>query len=181
MTSPSTRPRSSSPSRARWAPRSPLHAAVAAAAVLAVIVGGCWAVGALSAERAAPATPVPVPTATVPVPVWTDPPPAPVPPDAVAAAAAWMRAFVVHPGQSREQWLARLDPLTTDEYLGVLGSEADDQAAPRAVTGPASAADGAAGSADVDVPTDQGVVRVQLVEEDGRWLVAGADPAGGAR
>jgi hypothetical protein len=148
--------------------------------VLAVIVAGSWAMGALSAERPTGAAPAPGPT-TAPLPVWTDPPPAPVPPDATAAAAEWMRAFVVHPGQSREQWLARLEPLTTDEYLGVLASEADDQAAPRAVAGPATAAAGAAGSADVDVPTDQGVVRVQLVEEDGRWLVAGADPAGGAR
>jgi hypothetical protein len=104
-----------------------------------------------------------------------------VPPDAIAAAEAWVRAFLVRPGRSREQWLARLDPLTSDEYLGVLASEADDEAAPRAITGPASAAGGAAGSADVDVPTDRGVVRVQLVEDDGRWLVAGADPAGGAR
>lgn len=146
-----------------------------------MIVAGSWAIGALSAERTTTAAPVPVPSTTVPVPVWTDPPPAPVPPDAVATAEAWVRAFVVHPGQSHEQWLARLDPLTTDEYLGVLESEADDQAAPHAVTGPATAAGGAVGSADVDVPTDQGVVRVQLVEDDGRWLVAGADPAGGAR
>jgi hypothetical protein len=122
-----------------------------------------------------------MPTTTAPVPVWTDPPPAPVPPDAIAAAEAWVRAFLVRPGQNREQWLARLDPLTSDEYLGVLASEADERAAPRAITGPSSAAGGAAGSADVDVPTDRGVVRVQLVEGDGRWLVAGADPAGGVR
>lgn len=149
--------------------------------MLAVIVAGSWAIGALSAERTTSAPVAPAPTATIPVPVWTDPPPAPVPPDAVAAAEVWVRAFLVRPGQSREQWLARLDPLTTDEYLGVLTSEADDEAAPRAITGPATAADGAEGSADVDVPTDRGVVRVQLVADDGRWLVAGADPAGGAR
>ncbi|MGI5126427.1 hypothetical protein ACQEVB_06375 [Pseudonocardia sp. CA-107938] len=117
-----------------------------------------------------------MPSAAAPAPVWTDPPAAPVPPEAVAAAEQWVRAFLVRPGQSRAQWLARLGPLTSDEYLGVLRTEADDQAAPRAVTGAATAADGAPGSADVDVPTDLGAVRVQLVQqEDGRWLVTGVD------
>src|SRR4051794_6835290 len=115
MTSP---PRSSPPSRARWVPRSPLHAAAVVSVVLAVIVAGSWAIGALSAEPTPSAAPEPMPTTTAPVPVWTDPPPAPVSPDAVAVAEAWVRALLVRPGQSREQWLARLDPLTSDEYLG---------------------------------------------------------------
>jgi hypothetical protein len=154
---------------------------VVVTAALTLIVAGSWVIGAFSAERTTTAAPMPVPTSVVPVPVWTDPPPAPVPAEAVATAATWVRAFLVRPGQTREQWLARLDPLTSDEYLGVLATEADDHEAPQVLTGPAAAVDGAAGSADVDVPTDRGVVRVQLVEEDGRWLVAEADPTGGAR
>lgn len=170
----STRPSGSRPSRAPWVPRSPIRAVLAGAAVLAVVTAATWVVGTLGPDRtAAPAAP-PAGPAAVPVPVWTDPPPAPVPPDAVTTAEAWVRAFAVHPGQGREQWLARLDPLTTDEFLGLLEFEADDAAAPHTVTGPPAAAGGAAGSADVDVPTDRGVVRVQLVEEVGRWLVAGA-------
>lgn len=174
----STRLAGSPPSRARWVPRSPLHAVLACTAVLSVIVGGTWAIGTLGPERTDAPTAAPATASAVPVPVWTDPPAAPVPPDAVATAEAWMRAFVVHPGQSREQWLTRLDPLTTDEYLGLLETEADDTAAPHAVTGRGTAVGGADGSADVDVPTDQGIVRVQLVEDDGRWLVADAGGEG---
>lgn len=143
--------------------------------VLAVIVAGSWAVGALTPERSA-APPAATSAPAVPLPVWTDPPAAPVPAEAVAAAETWMRAFVVVPGQTRAQWLARLEPLTTDEYLGVLSTEADEAAAPRDVTGRGSAAGGAPGSAEVDVPTDRGAVRVSLVQDGTRWLVTEAGP-----
>lgn len=170
-------PTGSAPSPARWVPRSPLHAALAGATVLAVLLAGTATIGTLSPERSAAPAETPTTTSAVPLPAWTDPPAAPVPADAVTTAEAWMRAFVVRPGQSRVQWLARLDPLTTDEYLGLLESEADDAAAPRAVTGQGMAAGGADGSADVDVPTDQGVVRVAVVQEGDRWLVADAGSA----
>lgn len=171
---------SASPSR--WVSRSPRNAVAAVLVLISMIVAATWAFGALAPEPSAPApraaTSAPADAAS---PVATALPPVPVPPAAVAAARIWAQALLARPGQTQQDWLGRLAPLTTPEFLGILADEAAADNAPRQITGPASEVGAAAGSAVVDVPTDLGALRIDLVAGDtdgvdtGAWLVSGAD------
>lgn len=102
----------------------------------------------------------------------------PVPAGAITAAARWTRAFLYRPGQTQQQWISRLRPLTTPEYLGILSSAGNDEAAPRQMSGEPIGVSAAEGSAIVDVPTDQRALRLELVDNgaDG-WQIASADDA----
>ncbi|MGD9985793.1 hypothetical protein [Pseudonocardia sp.] len=95
---------------------------------------------------------------------------------ALAAAASWASAWVDHPdGTTTEQWLARLRPWTTDEYLGVLGSVDPGNVPARTVTGPPEATRVSPASVQVKVPTDT-ITLVLLVVDDGSgWRVADSD------
>lgn len=106
------------------------------------------------------------------------PPPVPVPAAAITAATRWATAFLYHPGQTTQAWLDRLQPLTTPEYLGLLGSDGNAAAAPRHLVGAATGISAAAGSALVDVPTDQQTLRLELVDNGSAgWQVSAADTA----
>ncbi|GAY11057.1 hypothetical protein TOK_5542 [Pseudonocardia sp. N23] len=95
---------------------------------------------------------------------------------ALAAAASWASAWVDHPaGITTEQWLARLRPWTTDEYLGVLGSVDPGNVPASRVAGPPEATRVSPASVQVRVPTDT-ITLVLLVVDDGSgWRVADSD------
>lgn len=137
-----------------------------------LLLAGTWVAATATHEPEGAAAPVTV----VPV----DPlPPAPraVSPAALAVAVQWVAQWSVHPGTDRAQWIERLRPLTTDEFLGLLATDGDPDSAAHRVTGPATGLDAGDASAAVLVPTDVATVRVELVDAGG-WRVADAGDDG---
>ncbi|MFB9742551.1 hypothetical protein ACFFOU_15685 [Pseudonocardia sulfidoxydans] len=95
---------------------------------------------------------------------------------ALAAASSWASAWVDHPaGTTTEQWLARLRPWTTDEYLGVLGSVDPGNVPASTVTGPPEATRVSPASVQVKVPTDTITLILLVVDDGSGWRVADSD------
>ncbi|GEL19996.1 hypothetical protein [Pseudonocardia asaccharolytica] len=181
----------------QWPLRSPLRLAITAAAVLVLTVGISLAAAALrpaddstptSSGMAVPGTasrsPGPGTAATPKV----LPPVAPLTPTALPldhapapalqTAASWAAAWVDHPeGTTSQQWLARLRPFTTDEYLGVLSGVDPDNVPATRVTGPPAPVRVAPSSVQVNVPTDALTLVVLVVDTGSGWRVAGYDRA----
>ncbi|MGI5185524.1 hypothetical protein ACQEVZ_55705 [Dactylosporangium sp. CA-152071] len=100
----------------------------------------------------------------------------PVPPQAVQAAVAFVTVWA-RPGLDQPTWHAGVTQYATVEYAAVLATvDPANVAATRIVADPVPQT-ATPDAADVDVPTDAGVVRVVLVLRDGRWLVIAVRPA----
>lgn len=175
----------------QWPLRSPARLAGTVVAVLALAVAvsvGITAVGggtgagrapgsAAAGSRPAPGGPAP-PTATVLPPV-PDLKPATLPLSKAPAAALdvarrWSKAWVrPAAGLTAQQWLDGLRPLTTDEYLGVLGAVDPANIPATRVTGSPRPVQVAARSVQVQVPTDGPTLLMLVVSTESGWRVAG--------
>lgn len=120
---------------------------------------------------AVPTSPLP-PTISVPV---TTPVSAPPDPQGLTVLSAWAAQWVNHPpGTSQREWLDRLRPLTTDEWITQMQS-IDLTTVPTTVTGPPQPVSSTASSIQAQLPTNQGEVRVSLVNTPQGWQVAEYD------
>lgn len=100
------------------------------------------------------------------------------PAEALDAAERWARAWVrPEEGTSTEEWLDGLRPLTTEEYLGVLGGVDPENIPATRVTGEPEALRVAERNVQVEVPTDALTLRVLVIDTDAGWRVAGYDRA----
>ncbi|CRK61837.1 FIG01033472: hypothetical protein [Alloactinosynnema sp. L-07] len=128
----------------------------------------------LSTPGAAPA-PTAAPT-SLPTRLTSPPPPpssAPAAPQALDTATRWAHAWVDHPeGTSVEQWLNRLRPHTTEEYLAVMAKVDPANVPATKVTGPPVAKLSFEKSVEAEVPTDGGVLRITVIRTDQGWRVA---------
>lgn len=106
--------------------------------------------------------------------------PAPqAPAEALAVADAWARAFLHAPkGITSEQWVEQLRPYTTEETLAQLRTVNPANVPDVQLVGPPRTISTGAGTAEVDVPTTETVVRLLLVSTPGGWRVAGFDQVG---
>ncbi|MER7082488.1 hypothetical protein SAMN02982929_05862 [Saccharopolyspora kobensis] len=174
-----------------WPLRSPKHlaAAVVALAVVATLVGFVLPEPPPSQNLAEPATSEPPahsavvpPTPTKAPPTISVPadPPAQTPPDpaGVAVVEEWGKAWVDHPvGADRQQWLAKLRPYTTDEFITEMAS-VDPANAGNVITGVATAVSSTGGAMQVRLPTDIGVLQVTVTKTRFGWRVAQYDKEG---
>lgn len=170
-----------------WPLRSPRH--LAAAVVLLAVLGGVVAVvlPGRGADRPVarpsatshpnefdPASRSPRPGAGRPAPRNAQAPSA-----ALAVADAWVRAFLHAPrGITSQQWVEQLRPFTTEEIVTELRSVDPANVPDAKISAPPRSISAGAGSAEVDVPTTAGVVRLLLVSTPSGWLVSGYDQAG---
>ncbi len=185
----------------QWPLRSPARLAMVVVAVLVVVSGVSLAATALSggdssgpaastSSSAAPtsssrpttgsASPGTSPSALPPVAELTPTtlPPTSAPATALQVATQWTNAWVTHPpGTTAEQWLDRLRPYTTDEYLVVLGGVDPANVPATRVTGQAKAVRYSPKSVQVELPTDAVTLVVLVIEEPAGWKVAGHDRA----
>ena len=101
------------------------------------------------------------------------------PPAALDVASRWTAAWVRPPdGTTAVTWLDGLRPMTTDEYLGVLGGVDPANIPATKVTGAPTPVRVAPRSVLVDVPTDALTLIVTVVDTDsGGWKVSGYDRA----
>jgi hypothetical protein len=179
----------------QWPLRSPARLGFTAVLLLVAVVVGVAGLGALrlptsgsavadgpSATARPPAgnrtAPSVTPTVLPPVPDLTPStlPLSAAPAPALSAAARWSAAWVNHkPGMSAQQWVAGLQPFTTDEYLGTL-TDVDPANIPATkVTGEPRAVRVAARSVSVTVPTNALTLTVLVVSTENGWRVAGYD------
>lgn len=125
---------------------------------------------ATSAEEAAP------PTFSVP---QTPPAAAPPNPEGLAVAEKWAKEWANHPpGTPREQWLGRLKPHTTEEFLPVMESVDPANVPATALTGPPAPLESTATSMDVRLPTNAGDLTILVISTPQGWRVAGYDWVG---
>ncbi|SES43586.1 hypothetical protein [Actinokineospora terrae] len=95
------------------------------------------------------------------------------PPQALEAVTKWAERWVDHPsGISGKDWLERLRPYTTEEYLGVMGSIDPANIKATRVTGTVRAETSYAKSVEAEVPTDAGPVHVTVIDTGQGWKVA---------
>lgn len=122
---------------------------------------------AIAAERRAAKAP---PTISVP---QAGPAPAAPSPEGLAAAEAWGRAWVDHPpGTDSQQWLQRLRPYTTDEFITVMSSVDPANVPSTEVSGPAAPLESTSGSMDVRLPTNAGDLEILVIRTGQGWKVA---------
>ncbi|MFV2104417.1 hypothetical protein [Micromonospora sp. LOL_024] len=96
-------------------------------------------------------------------------------PAAVDAATRFVWAWA-RPHLPAERWLADLRPLAVAAYADLLATVDPAHVPARHVAGPARVATAIDGRVDVDVPTDVGPLRVSVLREGSRWLVATIAP-----
>ncbi len=137
--------------------------------------------GASATSRPRTATRTPEPTALPPVPdlVPATLAPSAADPAALDVAGRWAAAWVrPAEGTTAAQWLEGLRPLTTEEYLGVLGTVDPGNVPATRVTGSAQAVRAAESSVRAEVPTDTVTLLVLVVRTElGEWRVSGYDQA----
>lgn len=103
---------------------------------------------------------------------------APASPQALSVAEKWAAAFVDHPeGVTVEEWLKKLAPYTTEEYLPVLRSVDPSRIDARRVTGKATSVSSYTSSVDAKVPTDGKALLITVIATDSGWRVASHDQA----
>lgn len=101
----------------------------------------------------------------------------PLDPAGLAAAEAWAKAWTDHPpGMNKQQWLNRLRPRTTAEFLPQLESVALANVA-TAVTGPAKPVKSTAKSMTVRLPTNLGNIEIVLLNTPDGWRITSYDKA----
>lgn len=123
---------------------------------------------------AAPSTPVAAPpTFRVPN---TPAPPAPPSPQGLSVVEAWGKQWVNHPpGTAAPEWVQRLAPYTTEEFITEMSTIDPANVPATAVTGPPSSKRSTANSMDVRLPTDGGDVQVEVINTPQGWRVSGYD------
>ncbi len=184
----------------QWPLRSPARLALSVTVAALVAVAVTSGLGALAgpprppAPAAAPASSEPpatarssgasrTPTPTALPPVTDLAPttlaPASADPAALDVAARWTAAWVrPAEGTAPAQWLEGLRPLTTEEYLGVLGTVDPGNIPATQVTGTPRAVRVAESSVRAEVPTDTVTLLVLVVRTElGEWRVSGYDQA----
>lgn len=85
----------------------------------------------------------------------------------------WARQWFAHPDP--QSWIDGLQPFTTQEYLGLLGTVDVAQLPSGEVAGGAQLVSQQASSATVTVPTSALTLRVETVRTPQGWRVASAD------
>ncbi|MEV7041333.1 hypothetical protein [Amycolatopsis sp. NPDC051061] len=98
--------------------------------------------------------------------------------DAVRVAKQWAAAWVDHPaGITSEQWLAKLKPFTTEEYLPVMGSVDPANIPATKVTGEPVVGTSYTSSVQLTIPTDGPKLAITVVNTNAGWRVADYDQA----
>ncbi|MBO3736627.1 hypothetical protein [Actinoplanes flavus] len=100
---------------------------------------------------------------------------APPAPAAVDAATGYVQAWA-RPNLDQATWHAALQPLVLPAYTPLLGDTDPANVPATTLTGAPRVVSATTDAVVVDVPTDAGPIRVTVVADDGRWLVATADP-----
>ncbi|WP_214404032.1 hypothetical protein [Pseudonocardia lacus] len=176
----------------QWPLRSPGRLAFVVVVVLAVAVGVTVGLGLLRGPEPAaapfgPTTARPSAGATTPssgtprsTPGGTSAasplPLSEAPTEALDAAERWAKAWV-RPAEdtTARQWLDRLRPLTTEEYIGVLSGVDPENVPATRVTGEPEAVRVADRNVQVEVETDAVTLRILVVDTEAGWRVAGYD------
>jgi hypothetical protein len=137
--------------------------------------------GTTSITATPPGVAAPVPTSNLPTrlsaPLAT-PTTAAANDDAVRVAKEWAAAWVDHPaGITSEQWLAKLKPFTTEEYLPVMASVDPANIPATKVTGEPSIGTSYTSSVQLTIPTDGPKLAITVVNTNAGWRVADYDQA----
>lgn len=104
------------------------------------------------------------------------PAPASPSPDGLAVVESWGKAWANHPpGTDQQQWLTRLRPFTSDEFITVMASVDPANIASTAVTGAPKPVESTSSSMEVRLPTNAGELQVLVVRTAEGWKVAGYD------
>jgi hypothetical protein len=103
----------------------------------------------------------------------SNPEPAPPAQDALDVAEEWGRAWVNHPdGVTTEQWLAALQPLTTEEQLTEMSTVDPRNIVATKVTGNPESVESYTSSVKVKLPTDDTDLLITVIETPDGWRVA---------
>lgn len=134
-----------------------------------------------SATATPPGVAAPVPTSNLPTrlsaPLATPTTAAPNG-DAVRVAKEWAAAWVDHPaGITSEQWLEKLKPFTTEEYLPVMSSVDPANIRATKVTGEPVVGTSYTSSVQLTIPTDGPKLAITVVNTNAGWRVADYDEA----
>jgi hypothetical protein len=134
-----------------------------------------------SVTATAPGVAAPVPTSNLPTrlsaPLATPTTAAPNG-DAVRVAKEWAAAWVDHPaGITSDQWLAKLKPFTTEEYLPVMASVDPANIPATKVTGEPVVGTSYTSSVQLTIPTDGPKLAITVVNTNAGWRVADYDQA----
>ena len=98
--------------------------------------------------------------------------------DAVRVAKEWAAAWVDHPaGITSDQWLAKLKPFTTEEYLPVMASVDPANIPATKVTGEPTVGTSYTSSVQLTIPTDGPKLAITVVNTNAGWRVADYDQA----
>ncbi len=98
--------------------------------------------------------------------------------DAVRVAKEWAAAWVDHPaGITSDQWLAKLKPFTTEEYLPVMASVDPANIPATKVTGEPVVGTSYTSSVQLTIPTDGPKLAITVVNTNAGWRVADYDQA----
>ena len=128
-----------------------------------------------------PGVAAPVPTSNLPTRLSTPlatPTSAAPNADAVRVAKDWAAAWVDHPaGITSEQWLAKLKPFTTEEYLPVMASVDPANVPATKVTGEPQVGTSYTSSVQLTIPTDGPKLSITVVNTNAGWRVADYDQA----
>jgi hypothetical protein len=133
------------------------------------------------ATTTAPGVAAPVPTSNLPTRLTTPlvtPTSAAPNGDAVRVAKEWAAAWVDHPpGITSAQWLEKLKPFTTEEYLPVMSSVDPANIPATKVTGEPVAGTSYTSSVQLTIPTDGPKLAITVVSTNAGWRVADYDQA----
>jgi hypothetical protein len=128
-----------------------------------------------------PGVAAPVPTSNLPTRLSTPlatPTSAAPNSDAIRVAKEWAAAWVNHPaGITSEQWLAKLKPFTTEEYLPVMASVDPANVPATKVTGEPQVGTSYTSSLQLTIPTDGPKLSITVVNTNAGWRVADYDQA----
>ncbi len=98
---------------------------------------------------------------------------APPNPEGLATVETWGKQWVKHEsGTTSSQWLERLKPYTTPEFLTQMATVDPSNIAATRVTGQVTATSSTATAMRVRLPTDAGVIEVRVIDTDQGWRVA---------
>ncbi|GLZ43690.1 hypothetical protein [Actinokineospora sp. NBRC 105648] len=119
------------------------------------------------------------PTTSLPTRITSTPSPTSqtqAPAQALDTVTKWAERWVDHPeGVTAQDWLDRLRPFTTEEYMAVMAKVEPANVPATKVTGPARAAVSFAKSVEAEVSTDKGTLHVTVIDTGRGWKVADYD------